>query len=424
MRSKMKISRNAPCPCGSGIKYKKCCSVNSNLGHQLYLKGRKAEDFVSALAEKSFLKDWCYRNPMFSDGKELCDLLIVYDDVAIIWQIKDLKLNAEGKYNESEVKKNLRQIYGAKRRLFDLKKNIELKNSRRGKEIFNPEIIKEIYLISALLGEEEDFYSMIEIKKERIIHVFTREFTEIVLNELDTIKDFIAYIREKESLIAANKPITLLGGEKELLAFYLMNERSFEKLKELDYTTLTEGFWMELQKRPDYKAKKEADKISYCWDSIINRAHTCGEKYEKIARELARPTRFERRGLSKAFFDAHMLAHNEQEKNTFRRIVKSENTTYCFLFLDDSEPKCRKESLAIICFIARGIYKDNKKVIGIATEMKIKPLCTYDFCLLEIPVWTKEKQKELERIQKETTIFVDAQQKCVHEEEYPPYKDI
>ena len=420
----MKISRNSPCPCGSGRKHKKCCLNNSNQGYQLHLKGKKAEDFVSELAEKSFLVDWCYRNPMLSDGKELCDLLVIYEDIAIIWQIKNLKLKDGNKYKKSEVEKNLRQISGARRRLFNLKTPIELVNPRRGKEVFNPKQIKEIYLISALLGEEEDFFSLVEIKKEQIMHVFTREFTEIVLNELDTIKDFIGYLKEKESLIAINKPITVLGGEKELLAFYLMNERSFEKLKELDYTSLAEGFWAELQNRPDYNRKKEANKISYGWDCIINSAHTCGGEYEKIARELARPNRFERRTLAKAFADARIKAHNERKREIFRRILKTEGTTYCFLFLDESKPTdVRKELLGTICFVARGIFKDNKNVIGIATEMKIQPTCSYDFCILNIPEWTKQKQMEVERIQKETGIFVHPQEIHIYEEEYPPFKD-
>ncbi|HLG30988.1 MAG TPA: hypothetical protein VI387_12330, partial [Candidatus Brocadiales bacterium] len=63
-----------------------------------YLKGKNAEDLVHNLAIKTFFTDWCYLNPMLPDGKELCDLLVVFDEVAIIWMIKDLKLDEYGKY--------------------------------------------------------------------------------------------------------------------------------------------------------------------------------------------------------------------------------------------------------------------------------------------------------------------------------------
>lgn len=114
----MKIGINDKCPCGSGEKYKKCClekeeiNLETHSGEYFRLKGKKAGDIVHELATKSFLTDWCYKNPKLPDGDELCDLLIVFDDILIIWQIKNLKVGKDGKYKESEVKKNLSQLSG------------------------------------------------------------------------------------------------------------------------------------------------------------------------------------------------------------------------------------------------------------------------------------------------------------------------
>lgn len=414
----MEIDGNDLCPCESGKKYKNCCLPKTSLGYKLDLKGKRAENFVYELSQKSFFADWCYKNPKLPNGKEICDLLIVYDDVAIIWQIKDLKLDENKKYKKSEIEKNIHQSFTARRRLFELKIPIELENPRRGKETFDPRLIKDIYLISALLGEEEDYSSFARIIKSRAIHIFTRQFTEIVLNELNTIKDFIEYLKQKESLIYSGKRILLLGGEQELLAYYLANERSFEKLTDVDFLVLQEGLWDELQKKPEWKAKKKEDIISYGWDDIINRAHLCGGEYEIVARELARLSRFERRVLSKAFFEGHVKAHNEN--HDIRRIAKVVGTTYCFLFMDDPEPRDRRKAmLGAICFIARGKNPDNKKVVGIATEMKMRPMCSFDFCLLEIPEWNVQAQQEMERLQRETGVFTNFTQKIVHEDEYP-----
>ena len=419
----MKIGRNDPCPCGSRKKYKKCCldtNKSIDLGRQLHLKGKNAENFVYELAKKSFLTDWCYKNPKLPNGKELCDLLVIYDGIAIIWQIKDIKLNREGKFRNSEIKNNLQQLSTARRRLFELNLLIELENPRRRKEKFNPKVINEIYLVSALLGEVEDHFSFTEEIKGKVVHTFTREFTELALNELDTIKDFIEYLRKKEELLSLNNSITLFGGEKELLAFYLMNEHSFERFKGLNLIMVQEGCWDELQKKPEYIAKKEENRISYGWDSMIDRAHEGGSEYEKIARELAHLNRFERRCLSKAYFEAHVMANNETKNNTSRRMIQFKGTTYCFVFLDDNKPKeMRKKMLQAICFVARNIAKNNKKVIGIATEMKIRPTCSYDFCLLDFPEWTNQNKKETERLQKKLGIFVNPQMKYAHEDEYP-----
>jgi len=389
-----------------------------------YLKGKNAEKVVQHLAIKTFLTDWCYLNPKLPNGKELCDLLVVFDDIAIVWQIKDLKLNKQGEYNKTAVEKNLRQLSGARRQLIDLKTPLELENPRRRKENFDPATIKRIYLISVLLGKGEKISSFVGETKNYIVHVFTKDFTQIVLNELDTISDFTKYLRIKEAFLKKNKSLVIIGGEEELLAFYLMNNRSFAKFEEADRIMIEEGIWKDIQNNPRYKAKKKADKISYGWDSIINRAHEGSSEYEVIARELARPNRFHRRYLSKVYYDAHVRAHNDNAHDLFRRILSGDGITYCFLFIDDPEPRKRRTAmLQAICLIARRVYPQNKKVLGIATEKKIRPTCSYDFCLMDILDLTEENQKYIERLQKDTGIFVNPTIDYTQEDEYPTSLD-
>lgn len=422
----MKIGRNDPCPCSSGKKYKKCHLNYHNepqkpTQNYFSLKGKKAEDVVQLMAEKTFLTDWCYKNPITEDGKELCDLLIVFGDIIIIWQIKNLKLQENGKYNTHEVEKNLLQLSGAKRTLLKLKKPIKLVNPRRREDSFNPDIIKEVYLISSLMGPEEEYFTPVEEFKGLIIHVFNREFTEISLNELDTINDFVDYIRAKETFIkTTTTKITVLGGEKELLAYYLFNERSFDRLAKSDQVMITEGSWEHIQQKPEYKAKKEADKISYEWDAIIDRAHDgTSPQYEIIAREMARLNRFERRYMAKSFTDAWIVSHNNP-KDLYRRLVKGEGVTYCFLFMNDPEPRDqRKEMLFAICYVARGKFPENKKVLGIATEKRIEPQCSYDFCLFDKLDWDTKDEENVNILQKELGIFVNPEMYMVHANEYP-----
>jgi hypothetical protein len=72
-------------------------------GHCFHQKGQRAEAIIHDLATTTFLTDRCYPNPKKPDGKELCDLLVVFDDSAIIWQIKDLKVDEAGRYKKAEV---------------------------------------------------------------------------------------------------------------------------------------------------------------------------------------------------------------------------------------------------------------------------------------------------------------------------------
>jgi hypothetical protein len=383
-------------------------------------KGKYAEQLVHDLAIKTFLTDWCYLNPILPNGKELCDLLVIFDEIAVIWQIKDLKLDQDGKYRKREVHKNLRQLAGAYRRLFTLKSSIELENPRRGKEKFQPQSIKEIYLISAILGDGETAFSFVEHVDDQIIHIFTKDFMQIILNELDTIDDFTGYLRAKKDLIRLNQRMTILGGEEELLAVYLGHNRSFDVLKDATDIFIDEGAWDKFKNSEKYQNKKKEDKVSYGWDEIINRIHEGSGGYEEIARELARPNRFQRRVLSKAYYEACIKADKDTEHNIFRRFFDFNGITYCFLFADEKMPRDHRNiMLTTACYIARGVHNKNTKVIGIATEKKAKIFSSYDFVFLDMPSWTKEDQEIMQKAQEDTGILLNPEMQERHESEYP-----
>jgi len=430
----MKIGRNQPCPCGSGKKFKKCClngkneptmkKIDAPVGAYFDLKGKNAEKMVHQLAEKSFFIDWCFQNPKLPDGKELCDLLVVYDSVAIIWQIKDLKLDDNGKYKRKEVEKNIRQLSGARRQLIELKTPVELENSRRRKENLDPSVITEIFLISVIMGEGEDYGTFMENYKNHQVHVLTGDFLKIVLKELDTISDFTHYLREKEKFLSDNgKHMIITGGEEELLANYLMNKRSFDFLDGYNFVVIEDGSWGKFENAPENIARKEADKISYGWDSIIERAHEGSLKYELVARELARPNRFERRCLGKCFYDAHVKANNHCGQSgdaIFRRLQAGNDATYCYFFVGDDVPRDKRiPYLEIMCRIARGKVLKNTKVIGIATEGTFRRKCAYDFCLLIQETWTDEDQQWMESAQQKMGIFTSELELSEVEHEFP-----
>jgi hypothetical protein len=386
------------------------------------IKGKNAEKIVQNLATKTFFTDWCYPNPLLPSGNELCDLLIMFDETVIIWQIKDLKLDKTGKYKKSEVDTNLRQISGAWRQIFELQTPIKLINPRRGEEVIDPKKIKKAFLISALLGEGEDYFSAIEEVKGHDVHVFTRDFTQIVLNELDTISDFCLYLERKEKLLTKGKrSLIVLGGEEELLGIYIRENKTFGDFENADNIVLEEGIWKNLQKDPRYIKKKKMDEISYGWDSIIDRAHEGSPKYEIVARELARPNRFERRYLSKVFMDAHIRSHKDiSGADLYRRIMPSDGVTYCFLFMDDPEPRERRKSMLLaICYFARWKFPHNKKVIGIATEKKLRPTCSYDYVLMDKPVWTEKDEEIATKIRQRTSMFKRPIIGQADEDEYP-----
>jgi hypothetical protein len=383
--------------------------------HYFREKGAKAEKVIHDLSVKTFFTDWCYLNPPRQDGKELCDLLVVFDDIAIIWQIKDLKVDESGRYKQAEVDKNIRQLAGARRALFEIKAPVTLSNPRRGKEVFDPAKIKTVHLISVLMGDGEGPLPFMDSIKNFQIHVFTREFADIVLQELDTIADFSAYLAAKESI--GDSQIMIHGGEENLLGKYLHAGRNFDWLKSHDLIMIDDTIWPAIQAKPEFIAKRELDKISYGWDTMIDRAHEGSKQYEKVARELARPDRFTRRMLAKTFFEAY----SELRATTldmFRRRTSIGGTTYCFLIVNDDEHPSKRRQLMLqqICFVARGMPPKNTKVVGVATGRNNK---SYDFLFLDIPTWGLREEALKNQIQKQHGIFVSPRVSVSPEDEYP-----
>jgi hypothetical protein len=345
---------------------------------------------------------------------------VVFDRTAIIWQVKDLKLGRDGRYKQSEVEKNIRQLSGARRQLFELRTPIELRNPRRTIEKLDPGQITEVFLISVLLGEGEDWFPFVESVNQFTAHIFESKFTQIILTELDTIADFSNYLRTKERLLRDNQFLIIEGGEEELLAFYLFNERSFAQMMNLPQVLIEGTFWEKLQKSRRYALKKEADEISYIWDDIINRAHEGSKRYEVVARELARPNRFERRVLAKTIVHDKFAAYRNKTHEIHRNVICTPTVTYCFLFCAGHIPReVRKSMLEKMCYVARGTFLENPKVIGIATEKEISPMSSYDFVLLNFPSWTSKNEKEVEKLKKQLGMFQNPSLRTIQETEYP-----
>lgn len=102
-------------------------------------KGKKGEDFVEFLAEKAYLKYWCFANPMDleGDGKEICDFLILFYDTAIIISVKNYYVNGNyDRFLKKVIGKSTKQLFGAQRK-FKQRDKIKLKHEIQGEVEFD-----------------------------------------------------------------------------------------------------------------------------------------------------------------------------------------------------------------------------------------------------------------------------------------------
>lgn len=388
--------------------------------HYFRLKGRRAEDAINNLAFKSFLREWCYPNPKDPDGKEICDLLVCFDDVLIIAQIKDIKFDGnEDRYIRKSIEHPTKQLLGAERRLFSDIGIIELTNPNGFTHLFDPKQCKRIYRVILSVGDGDIPFNIVDDVKDKIVHTFDLSI-EVVLNELDTISDFCGYLNAKEKLNKSqDMPSVITAREIDLLGDYIIHGKSFNHLQGYDMVAIETGTWEYIQARPEFAAKKNADKVSYFWDHLIDVTHTCpGPDYRQIARELSRLNRFERRYSSHVFLSAHGKAAETGE--SLRRYGSSKDTTYVFMFAPKNYPReHRAAQLNNVCLVARDVYNDNPKVIGIATEIDLYGEHTYDFFLLDFPEWFEDNHRLAQRLQKKHNILVDLKPVRFKMDEYP-----
>jgi len=384
-------------------------------GNQADHKGKFGESIAYDLAQVSFLKDWCFQNPRLENGKELCDLLIIFDDVMFIWQIKNIKLHSNGHYKDADKEKNLRQLIGAYNQIFKHNAKITLQDyGGVDKTKFN-----KVFLCSVFMGDTELSSELFKEIDNHLIHIIHRDTLKLIVQELDTVSDFIAYYNTKEQLNKTNRML-INGGEKELLAFYLMNNRDIE-LKG-DFTFMDEGLWDDLQAHPQHIAKKKANVYSKLWDHVIEAISEESKLQlvdsKQLIVELLRPTRFFRRVLSRGFFEMIIMCQ-EQSIITWNRYIyvkEIDHTVYCFVYVDASKGVSQEEASILLengCMVATYLNPVAKLTVGIAYIQNDK-LHSFSAVYYKGPAPTKEAYEHYRKKSGRSLIVSNA-----NENEYP-----
>lgn len=328
-----------------------------------------AERYLTRLCERTFLSLWSYpgvyrdqgRPGQSGDGKEVCDLLVVFEDHIIIFSDKDCTFPNTGnlvldwrRWFRRAVLKSAEQVWGAERWIKSYPERLFL--DRRCQQPFplalpDPAKAKfhrvvvahdsakrcrqelggsgSLMIMSDIIGpmhyegERDDIkpFAVGQIDPSRgFVHVLDDTSLGILLSTLNTVTDFVAYLTKKERLLGGTVKL-FTAGEEDLLAYYLKHtdasgEHYFDVPSRFDAIALEEGFWHEFAQNPQRLAQIEADRISYAWDALIEKfnkhimertqyfttrqdvAHK-----DEITRFLAREPRLRRRMLASSLLD-------------------------------------------------------------------------------------------------------------------------
>ena len=448
-----------------------------------------AEKYLAKLCKHSFLSMWSYPGVFRDqkaaaggkgDGKELCDLLVVFENHVIIFSDKDCRFDDTGdlqvawaRWFKKAIQNSAKQVWGAERWIrqfpnrFFLDRRctipfpINLPNP--AKMIVHRIVVAHdasrackqqlggsgsLMIDSGLVGEAHLNmpFTIGQIDPAKgYVHVFDDTTLDIVMSTLDTITDFTVYLTKKEQFLTGNK-IVMAAGEEELLAIYLRKlnragEHDFVIPGGYDCLSFPEGFWDEFVRSPERQAQIESDRISYSWDRLIEKFafyamtgtqyFTSGQplrEQEVVFRFLAREPRTRRRMLAISLHE--VLKRSIHSSAPFDVRVHCPTDPgfphYIFLFLkrkpgltDEEYRKFRLNLLSNYCFVAKLKFPEATDIIGIASEAGLAPQRSEDFIYMDASRWSAKDQAKAKEIQDRFGLLRKVASGASREYEYP-----
>ena len=444
----------------------------------------ESEHRLVNLGEKVFMGLWSYPNPQFKKSSgfhELCDLLVVCGDTVLVFSDKNIKYNenknsfiAWQRWKSRAITESIQQLHHAENILRDHPEMIWLNsNQRLPVDIPDKERIK-IHLICVAngateackkfcgagctgslkfsnFGEEQDvdyktFSSMPQDDQEEylsknlftirdydktrtFVHVFDDCSFPFVLQELDTLTDFVRYLTEKEDFI--RHAFVTYSGEEDLVYKYIHNFdqdrgcHTFLSQKEKESNTLkhcvVKSDWDSFRKSSRYLSRTRANKPSYFWDQLVEESAICaldgsmktiyktGSGNEDIVlRYMAIEDRLSRRGLSKAILNSIKKCGPDQISLTAFLSHATSDLLYVFLQVDIVRARSyteyisrRRELLRLYMAFAKAkSVSENlniNKFIGIAIEPpKHRKVSSSDLAYTEFQGWANQEQEIFE----------------------------
>jgi hypothetical protein len=426
------------------------------------------ERYLSHLCDRTFLRVWSYANPFKADGKELCDLIVVFENnIFLFFDRESRKFDRGGemaltweRWKKEAITKQIRTAAGAKRYVLNHRDQIYLDaNGTVPLPLHIPAGELQIHKIIVAHGAKEaceqfsssNIYGSLGITYEAApsgqshpfivpldrsdpVHLLDSHNLELILGELDTLYDLQAYLTVKEKAIQRYEHLTYCG-EEDLLAHYFLNFDDASKtymigVKENNYDgpMIGEGEWRDFVKIGPYKRRKADNQISYQWDRLIQKT---GQNAlsgvlegnsdvfhgKSAIHEMAKEPRLSRRMLSELIAKA-IKNFPDNAKGVVRYLSFMPSffpgVGYVFLQLFHDNPgdydteyrPMRRRLLEFACGAAKLKWPHLIKVIGIGIDApKYSQKNSEDFILLNCENWTEEDQAYYEEANAELRLF-------------------
>lgn len=446
-----------------------------------------SEKYLKKLCDHSFLSLWSYsgifrdqgRTAGKGDGKEVCDLLVVFENHVIIFSDKHINFDNSdsleigwSRWFRKAVVKSANQVWGAERWIRNFPHLLYLDSGCTTpfpialpdptSTIFHRIVVAHdasrvcrermggsgsLMLESYVVGDEHLKRPFVIGRIDAMrgyVHVFDDTSLDVVLKYLDTISDFVAYLTKKEKLLTSGIRV-LAAGEEELLAQYVRElnkdgEHDFVFPKKTDAIVIGEGEWKRFLGSKARRAQLAANEISYSWDALINKflhhlltgtqyqtTHPEIREQEQSIRWLARENRTRRRMLAKSIHE--LLGKTLIDHMASRTIQPSWPGDPYFIFLlfprqpnveEKEYRKARVQLLQEYCQVIKLHNPDAQHVIGIATEtLDGASNRSEDFVHLDATDWNENLNEQARASKRDLGIFNNVQMFATKEQEFP-----
>jgi SEC-C motif len=303
-------------------------------------------------------------------------------------------------------------------------------------------------LDSHLAGEEQHLrcpFTIGRLNPDRgYVHVFDDTSLDVVMNYLDTVSDFIAYLSKKEILLAGELHIRA-AGEEELLGEYVRRlnieeDHDFLIPKGTTHVLFPKGLWEKFLQSNERRAQERANEISYSWDFLVEKflrhlmtgtQYTCSDarigEQEKIFRWLARENRTRRRMLAKAFVGLLRKTPADYRASRLMKPSRSGDPYFLFLLLpyyrslkETEYRQARNQLLQEYLMVVKLDFPDAEHIVGIATEtLGRDDYRSEDLLYLDATHWNSQLEESARKSKIELGIFTDVKTFAGREQEYP-----
>ena len=441
-----------------------------------------SERKLGRMAETSFLNLWSYPAPYrdqkqngTGDGKELCDLLVVcspyiliFSEKTVAWSCGSLQVAWSRWYNRT-IRGAARQARGAERWIEQHPDRVFL--DRHCKEPFPipfPDAhIRQIHRIVVASGASQACSSHTHSASGSLlvtppiqggahwsstsepvrpfhigdvdpsgpfVHVFNDVALEMIMLELDTIRDFTDYLDKRAALVRSGR-LDQPTCEEDLLAYYAIRinssgEHDFVPDDETDGGVcrpirVSRSAYTKYKNDPRYEARRSADEISYMWDRLVETftkhmlngtsitlpGHSFVLKNNELGvRHMALERRFHRRHLATAVAGA--LKKGAGEEIFFRMMMgkpgqPDSETAFFILTVKCPDPQCSDEDYQTYRQVRTGLsaryalgalekHPHLERVVGISCEpMGAHGRFSEDMIYAEQSDWTEEERRQI-----------------------------